>query len=232
MSQVTEFANGEYYHIINRGVDGRNIFANDADYKRFLESLREFNTHDHITIRDLLPRGATSGDSGYTPVEEKERLVEVLCYCLLSNHYHLAVKQISEGGVTEFMRKIGTGYTLYYNKRHEREGRLFQNRMKVVHINNESHLLHISRYIHLNALDARDTSWREGGMKDWNIAKDHLLQYPWSSYPIYMGSRESDLCEPKEMLELFGGKEKYEEFIKEWTGRSLLNLKGFGVAGE
>jgi len=225
-----ELANGEYYHIMNRGVDGRDIFTEEGDYKRFLEGLKEFNTSARIKIRDLrYIRQNTNPIGGISTnrIGVNESLVEILCYCLLPNHFHLLVKQITDDGVAEFLRKIGIGYTHYFNIKTERQGHLFQGRFRAVHISREAHFLHISRYIHLNALDLLDTKWREGALKDWDSAKKQLESYPWSSYRVFIGQESSEFCRPEMLGEIFKTPRHYEDFLKGWTKRNYGDLREY-----
>jgi len=100
----TNFANDEYYHVYNRGTDKRKIFLDYKDYDRFIKSLDEFNSETPAWKFEF-------------EVGPRIRLVEIIAYCLNPNHYHLILKQLKENGITEFMRKIGTGYTMYFNKK-------------------------------------------------------------------------------------------------------------------
>src|SRR3989338_6454859 len=107
------FANDEIYHVYNRGVEKRDVFIHEKDYFRFIHNLFEFN--------DTAPAENTYYRNVYEvrlhKIEKpKECLVEILSFCLMPNHYHLMLRQKVENGITKFMRKIGTGYTNYFNK--------------------------------------------------------------------------------------------------------------------
>ncbi|NLC30794.1 MAG: hypothetical protein GX765_01950, partial [Candidatus Moranbacteria bacterium] len=138
----TIFANGEYYHIYNRGVDKREVFLNDDDYIRFIKSIKEYN--DTKTYGRFQNRGSTSGSF------EVEPLIELVAYCLNPNHYHFILKQLEEGGVSKFMQKLSTSYTMYFNKKYDRSGALFQGRFKSIHIDTNEYLLHLSVYVNKN----------------------------------------------------------------------------------
>jgi putative transposase len=116
MNRKEVFSNGEVYHIFNRGVEKRSVFINDHDYLRFLHSVAEFNgiesaenifyKKEHVGSYEVKPR----------KMQRQHPLVEILAFTLLPNHYHLLLKQNREGGISEFMQKLGTGYTMYFNK--------------------------------------------------------------------------------------------------------------------
>lgn len=142
------FQTNEYYHIYNRGVEKRKIYINKHDYKRFLLSLNEFNTNfpiGSIYDKNILNRGVRlpQGESD-TPI------VKILCYCLNPNHYHLIIKQTVENGISNYMKKLGTGYTNYFNKKYKRSGSLFQGRFKAKHIKSSYYLEYLFAYIHGN----------------------------------------------------------------------------------
>ena len=176
----TIFANGEYYHIYNRGVDKREVFLNDDDYIRFIKSIKEYN--DTKAYGRFQNRGSTSGSF------EVEALIELVAYCLNPNHYHFILKQLEEGGVSKFMQKLSTSYTMYFNKKYDRSGALFQGRFKSIHIDTNEYLLHLSVYVNKNNFIHRYDS--EG---DW--------QY--SSYLDYIGKRDGKLCNKEVILGQF-----------------------------
>ncbi|MEK7606739.1 MAG: transposase [Patescibacteria group bacterium] len=223
-----EFANGEYYHVMNRGMDGSTIFRDQFDYKRFLEGLGEFNTDKPITIQ--LARKLIKIDTRCLSNPSAQKLVQILCYCLLPNHFHILIKQVVDGGVSLFMRKLCNGFAKYINIRHERMGHLFQGPFRAVRIKSDAHFMHISRYIHLNTFDLQYPEWREGKINDWAKALEFLEQYPWSSYPFYKEIRNSTICDSKEILTMFGGIGNYEKFLKEWTRRGSIDVHSFGIA--
>ena len=120
MRKIT-FENNEIYHIINRGVEKRNIFSNDKDYLRFIHDLYEFNDEapaENIYYKSV---GLESYDAKPRKViRERKLLVEILTFCLMPNHYHLLLRQIKDKGITNFMHKLGTGYTMSFNKKYKR----------------------------------------------------------------------------------------------------------------
>ena len=113
-------------------------------------------------------------------------LVSLLAYTLLPNHYHLLLRQEAENGISEFMQKIGTGYTMYFNQKMERVGPLFQGRFKSVHIGEDAQFLYIPHYVHLNVLDMTHPGWKESGMNVGD-ALNSIKEYEWSSAREYAG---------------------------------------------
>lgn len=138
-----DFASGEFYHVYNRGTDKRDIFIDHYDFDRFYKSLVQFNT--------IEPIGSIYEQSFLkeNPKHHKS-LVEIICYALNHNHYHLLLKQVSDRGIEKFIHRLGTGYTKYFNHKHKRNGVLFQGKFKSIHVESNEYLLHLSIYINLN----------------------------------------------------------------------------------
>lgn len=228
-----QFANGNFYHIYNRGVNKNQIFFDETDYFRFVHDLYEFN--DAQPALDF--RFVQQAKKNNTP-RKRELLIEILAWCLMPNHFHLMVRQKAENGISEFMRKIGTGYTLYLNKKFERSGYVFASKFKAKHIDNESYLLHISRYIHLNPVDLIEPNWRKGGIGNWGIVSNFLKEYRWSSYIDWRNllSTEVGLPEIRNFpslintsfaTEMFKDVQDYDKFMQEWASNDLNKLEPF-----
>lgn len=178
----------ELYHVLNRGVEKRKIFMDANDHMRFVHDLYEFN--DTVPAPEFIKyREIVSPDIARRRV--RERIVEVHGWCLMGNHYHLLLSEITEGGMTQFLRKLNVGYAMYFNERYKRSGTLFQGRTKKIRITSDAHFLHILHYIHLNPLDfhADSKSWRGTKIRNAKSALAHLEKYRWSSYLDYAGTR-------------------------------------------
>jgi putative transposase len=147
----------------------------------------------------------------------RKPLVEILCFCLMPNHYHFLIRPLTDQGITEFMRKIGTGYTNYFNKKYERSGVLFQGKFKAVLVDDEAQLLHLPYYIHSNPIDLIEQDWREHGISDFTKALDFLETYRWSSFLDYTGSKNFPSVISKDFItEIIGSPEEYKELIVKW----------------
>src|SRR3989338_8181275 len=134
MERKIEFSIGEYYHLYNRGVEKREIFRGIRDYERFHKLLFVSNSKNPIIFRDI-------EKMSFGNIERGESLVAVGAYCLMPNHFHILVKEITQGGLTSFMGKLATAYSMYFNKVHERIGPLFQSRFKAEHVDREESLI-------------------------------------------------------------------------------------------
>lgn len=139
--KAVPLATGEMYHVYNRGVDKRTIFNDKSDYLRFYQSLYYFNTFEP-TIN--FQRAARK------EVRNIDRLIDVQAYCLLPNHYHLIVKQLQNGGLSSFMKRISAGYTGYFNEKYDHSGVLFQGKYKKVHVANQEQYNYVFAYVNEN----------------------------------------------------------------------------------
>jgi len=138
--------NGEYYHVYNRGVEKINIFRDINDLNRFHKCMLEFNREEPIGSLYLKAQQSRSGPTA----KNVAPLVEIVAYCLNPNHYHFILKQLVDGGISEFIKRIAGGYTGYINEKYDRTGVLFQGKFKSIHIDSDPYLLHLSAYVNLN----------------------------------------------------------------------------------
>src|SRR3989344_5795851 len=138
---------GDIYHICNRGIRKEKIFDTNADYLRFVLNLYRLNNKDG-SLR------ITSNNKTVESFPEQDKLVEVLKWTLLPNHYHLLLYEKVDGGVLEFVKRLGNSFTKYLNIKREASGYVFQNSAKIILIDNNEYLKHIPFYVDLNLVDA------------------------------------------------------------------------------
>jgi putative transposase len=106
----------------------------------------------------------------------------------MPNHFHLILQEHTEGGISKFMNKLLTAYSMYFNIKYERSGPLFTRPFRSEHINNESQYLYIFSYVHLNPLSIKDRKWKEEGVKNKKEATEFLEQYQFSSYQDFINN--------------------------------------------
>lgn len=184
------FAENTYYHIYNRGVEKRNIFIDNQDYEVFLHLLKYYLSEENEALTHPIELIAPNDKPiRPRPLRNLNKEIDLIAYCLMPNHFHLLVKQNTKNGITKLTRSISTTYALYFNRRYKREGTLFQGRYKAVIVKNESYLLHLSRYIHLNPITL--------------LTKTDLVTWPYSSYQYYLGAKKADWIKPGIILKFF-----------------------------
>lgn len=189
MSRNVVFAPGEFYHLYNRGTEKRNIFSTKADYERFLALLYLSNGTNAVRVENLrqqTKQGRTLLEMMKT-FDRKKPLVDIGAYCLMPNHIHLLVREKSGGGISKFMQKLLTAYTMYFNTSRTRTGALFQGKFKATHATDDRYLSYLISYIHLNPVKLIEPKWKETGIANRARALSYLGKYSYSSFPDYLG---------------------------------------------
>ncbi len=189
---------GALYHIITRGNNRQSIFRDDRDRRRYLEKLFLYS-------------------------QDKE--VDILCYCLLTNHVHLLL-ETPKGNLSKMMQPLQTSYTMYFNKRHHRSGHVFEQRFKAFLVDKDNYLLQVSRYIHLNPVQAK--------------VVPRPQDYRWSSYRGYVNEKAIGGVSAKAILDQFDGTRakrvrEYRNFVegelktgKEWPKLAIFRQAFIG----
>ena len=237
-----QLTNGEIYHIVMRGVDGRIIFPQEEDSFHFLHDLYEFNDEDNIdrdfryNLKNLFPQTkldlsgtlpdkfpCESGLGELKPGELKNQknkkrklLVEILAFCLMPNHFHLLLHQIKDNGISKFMRKLG-GYATYINNKYSRQGHLYQGRFKAIHIKDDDQLKNVFVYIHANPLSLVEPNWKKVGIKKPEKSIKFLENYKWSSYLDYIGIKNyPSLVDKTFFVNVFEGEKNCCNYVSDW----------------
>ncbi|HCY18099.1 TPA: hypothetical protein DHT42_02810 [Candidatus Nomurabacteria bacterium] len=212
---------GDIYHICNRGIRKEKIFDNDSDYFRFVLNLYRLNNkgeslrmYPHYKSVNLFP--------------DQEKIVEILKWTLLPNHYHLLLYEKVDGGVLEFVKRLGNSFTKYINIKRGASGYLFQNSAKIIQITNNRHFLYIPFYIDLNILDLLKKDISQ------NKKIEFLKNYRWSSFRDYFNKETSefskiidndlfyetfDVTSREYMVEI-------KDFLEDKEYKRLVNLAG------
>lgn len=175
---------GAFYHITARGNERKRIFFTKSDYERFKACLKE--AEDKYGFR-------------------------LHCYVLMSNHYHLLM-ETAEGNLSKGMHYVNASFTNFINRRKGRVGHLLQGRYRAILIEQDTYLLELSRYIHLNPVRA--------GMVE------RPEKYPYSSYGAYADGKADELLSKALILKMIGGQGKaafrrYREFVERAIGAEV-----------
>ncbi|MFA6094483.1 MAG: transposase [Candidatus Paceibacterota bacterium] len=228
MQRKIEFSVGEYYHIYARGVDKRFIFQDERDYQRFIKGLFVYNTSQNITFREI--------EKEFKDIfnfQKKDSIVSVGAYCLMPNHFHILLKETEEGGISKFLGKLLTSYSMYFNRKNTRTGSLFESRFKAVHANTDEYLKYLVSYIHLNPVKIIDPAWKERGVVDMQKAENFLDNYKYSSYKEYVEINfnlrpESKILKADEFPDYFSSPApSFESIVSDWLEfRDLGDLRG------
>ncbi len=179
-----------FYHVYSRGINKQAIFNDDNDYIFFLGLCKRY----------LSPEIAK--DKRGLSYLNFNKTLELLAYCLMPNHIHLFLYQIEAKAMQQVMRAIMTSYSIYFNRKYNRRGPLFESRYKASNIDNDAYLQHISRYIHLNP-------------RDWK-------NYKYSSLKYYIGTSSSQWIKPARVLDMLGQTETYVDFLADYEGQKEM----------
>ncbi len=202
------FVENSYYHLYNRGVEKRKIFLYKLDYSVFLSYLKTYLLpKDEKGLHNIIADPKTHW-------KDKDKAVKLLhlnnfsdslsliAFCLMPNHFHMLVKQDKADTIDRFMNSLCTRYSMYFNRKYNRVGTLFQGVYKAVLVESGDQLLHLSRYIHKNP-----SSILQG---------EALRSYSYSSYPNYLYKKNTEWLKSEEILGNFSprGINSYENFVE------------------
>lgn len=182
----TQFAPGEWFHCYTRGVDKRIVFMDESDGTRFQALLYACNNIEPIHVSDFVGRRKRLNPANVFSQSRKKILVDIAAYCLMPNHPHILMREIDYGGISTFMQKLGTAYTMYFNKKYERTGALFSGPFKAVHVENDLHFRRLINYIHANPAEMYEPGWKRGIIKNKARLKRELNAYVFSSLMDYL----------------------------------------------
>ncbi|MBU2545046.1 transposase [Patescibacteria group bacterium] len=218
-----QLVNDEVYHVVLRRIEDELLFKGVDDYYRGIFSIYEFNTTKPVIIRERRKIREQIKKENRDPVsviDERDRLVDVLTFCLMPNHIHLLLRQRKDGGITKYINKIGAGYPAYFKQKHglTRKGYFFQGRFVAVHVKDNKQLTTVFVYIHANPISLIQPKWKETGIYNPDEVIKFLEEYRWSSYLDYIGIKNFPSVIEKELLtSLIGNEEKCKEIINNWV---------------
>jgi REP element-mobilizing transposase RayT len=224
-----KFSNGSFIHVYNRGNKKADIFKDDDDKWRFLKILCYFNDeYAPIQIfRELEFFKRHKNLKSFNRPQNwpiRNPLVEILSYRLMQNHYHLLLRVLNVAGVTEFMRKLGTGYTNYFNSKYGETGKVFQGSYKARAIEDENYLQYIDGYIHIiNSLDAYELSSVDA-LKRIDEVFDSILDDPFCGLGERFGVRNLSIINGAYLNNKFKDLKIYKKFAQDVVLSS--NFKG------
>lgn len=181
------FVTGEWYHCFNRGTEQRVVFAEHADYERFLTLLYVCNGTKPLRISDRRDH-ALAHFLADEQLERGDLLVDIGVYSLMPTHPHLLLRQRSADGIARFMQKVFTGYTMYFNLKHERTGALFSGTFKSKHVATDDYFKTAAAYILLNHAELFEPQWKRG-VADLARLERELRAHRYSSLPDFLGEK-------------------------------------------
>jgi putative transposase len=213
-------AEGENYHVYNRGAHKQPIFTSDEDHERFLLLLYLYNTHDHVVMRDVLSKYSAKRFKGHGFVEifkhehSDKSLVDILAYALMPNHFHLVLRPKEDNGIQQFLQKVCGAYSMYFNAKYDHTGTLFQGRYHAKLVDSEPYFRYLFAYVHLNPLDLLQSDWKKAGIRCAKKASSFLTDYRFSSFKDHMDKRPEGAILADELPDFFSSKDDIRDLIK------------------
>lgn len=200
--RIIPLITNEIYHVYNRGNNRQTTFLNKRDYQRALETIKFYRfSNPPVSLSKLLEIDHDTRADILKALDKENKLVQIICYCLMPNHFHFLLKQLVDNGIAKFLSNFQNSYTRYFNVKHERDGSLFLDQFKAVRVETDEQFVHLSRYIHLNPFTGYVVK-----------SLEELETYPYSSFPGYLKGNEpwvaSDL-----ILGFFKNKISYKNFV-------------------
>lgn len=213
-----QFAPGEHYHIYGRGTGKQIIFLDTRDYVRFLFLILYFQSPIIIynigsIINSFIKYKTFRISKNSSEQILKQRSVKLVAFTLMPNHFHLIVLELKEGGISEYMQRVLTAYSKYFNIKYKKSGHVFQGPFQATHIDKDEYLLHLSAYIHRNQREI--IKWKN---------KEH--DYPWSSYQdCIKENRWGEFLENNIIIDRFKNKNEYRHFVETSGAKETLDEK-------
>ncbi|MBO8143140.1 MAG: transposase [Thermodesulfobacterium sp.] len=199
------------YHVLTKSIAGFKVFLNEKDYQRMLDLLKYYQYNPKVKFSYYITLLNQKSKLYYDQLKDKNPFVEIIAYCLMPTHIHLALYEVLEGGISEYMRRVLDGYTRYFNKKINRKGPLWEGKFKRIGVTSDEQLLHLTRYIHLNPTTAGLVEKPE--------------EWIYSSYREYIGLEKEKICSKENFFD-FSEKE-YKKFVEDRIDyqKSLARIK-------
>lgn len=209
------FAENEYFHVLGRGANREKIFLDEEDKTRFIFLITHLQSPTKIYniswyTKNFLKKGTFSTQDKRIKEIVKNRSIELIAFTLMSNHFHLLVRNLADQILSVYMHRVLTAYSKYFNNKYRKSGHVFEGPFVAVHVKNNNQILHLSAYIHKNPKE----------IPEWQETYD---KYPHSSYQDYIGSnRWGEFLSPDIVLKQFKNQLQYKDFVSTSTAKELI----------
>ena len=174
-----------HFHVYNRGAHKALIFNDSTDYRRFLNLLYLANNtrsfrYDYLNNERIYQH------------KREDTLVDIVAYCLMPNHFHILITERFVNSKTTFLLKLCTGYSMYYNKKYDHSGTIFQGQYKSKLVDNDEYYNYLIQYIHLNPFSIKEPRIVKTAKPEYlKEAIEYSKKYEYSSYKDYLGNERA-----------------------------------------
>lgn len=209
--RVEPYAIGSYVHVIKRGARGMPIVGDEFDKQRFLRIL--FHMNDEFLEENWDRLSYASPFTRLDSWPKRKPLVKILAYTLMPNHMHLLLREIREGGLSEFMRKVGQSMTNHHNEKYDESGSIFQGSYRSRTIESDTYLRYVASYIMVkNTFELYPHGGLRGAVKRFADAWRWAVEYPFSSLGEYAGVRELPIIKKELLGDIFPKSSHFKDF--------------------
>ncbi len=168
------------YHIYNRGAHKEKIFNDNSDYWRFLYLLFIANGENRFHWVEDIATNPFKFDRGNS-------IVNIIAYCLMPNHYHILIHEKEPGSASKFMHRLSTAYTMYYNKKYNHSGTIFQGKYKHRPVTDDNYYRYLIQYIHLNPYSIEEPDMKKESKREHTPEMfEYSKKYEFSSYKDFL----------------------------------------------
>ena len=192
MRRKEQLNTNQIYHIYIKSISDYRIFNNSEEFCRMMDLLLYYQIRNEVKYSDFIQQKQVA-EYGFRKFIEiisknKEKIVQIIAYCLMPTHIHLILKQLEEKGISSYMGSVLNSYTHYFNAKHRRKGPLWESKFKNILVINDEQLIHLTRYLHLNPTTA--------------FLTDKPEQWSFSSYGEYSSLTNANpkLCQYNDIL--------------------------------
>jgi len=208
---------GETYHIFTRSIAEYVVFNSVGDWQRMQQLIKYYQVSNEIKFSNFIELKLVQQNGFYNAInvfsKDKQSLVQIIAYCLMPTHIHLILKQLTDNGISKYMKAILDSYSKFFNTIHNRKGPLWESRFNSVLVDNDEQLMHLTRYIHSNPSTAKLVDLPE----NWIF----------SSYSEYLGKviEPAAICQFDDVLEI--NPSSYQRFVNDRISyqRELAKIK-------
>ena len=198
----TPLVSGEYYHIFNRTQNKEPVFVRKSDSERAIKTLNYYRFENPpVKLSYFLSFGQERRNEIFLNLAKASKIVSIITYCLMPNHFHLVLRQEKENGISRYLALFQNSFTKYRNVKYSRDGHLFKGQFKAVRIEDDDQFLHVHRYVHLNPYSSFTVR-----------TISELEDYSYSSLKEYLNVTKG-FCEKEKIMTFFPSLKKYKNFI-------------------
>jgi len=196
-----DLVTGRVYHVLNKSIAGYEIFNDDFEFNRFLETFVYYQSKNNLKFSEFSNHKEYYSELVDLALLDRERYIQMIAYCLMPTHFHFIIKQLKDNGISKFLNDVLNSYTRFFNTKHKRKGPLWVGNTKKVLVETDEQLLHLTRYIHINST----TAYIVDRPEDWKF----------SSYMEFLNKsdKEFKICKFDDLLDI--NPDSYREFIND-----------------